>query len=96
MNCSNTRSDNAQMAKSLGREMAVAAGAGAKVGGLHGALAGAGIAAVQNVAFGLMDHGPVNVSMPHVPMRPSHIGQSGNNNSATPNLPMGPSWTRPQ
>lgn len=71
MNCPNTGPDNRQFATSIGREMAVGAALGVK-GGVPGALVGVGIAGVQNVAFGLIDHGPVNV-----PMRPSHIGQSG-------------------
>ncbi len=93
MNCQNTGPDNKHLATSIGREMAVGAALGAKTGGVPGALFGAGVAGVQNVTFGLIDHGPVNVPMPHVPMRPSHIGQSGTNHSAQ-QLPMGPSWTR--
>lgn len=84
MNCSKG-SENAQIACSLNREMMVGAASGAKFG-VHGAAVGAGAAAVQNVAFRLMDHGPVNVRMPNIPMNPSHLGNHGNNNGAMPNF----------
>ncbi|WP_445081517.1 E492 group microcin [Martelella alba] len=86
-------SENKQMACSIGRDMAIGAAGGAAKAGLPGALVAAGSAAVQNVGLRLIDHGPVNVHMPQVPMNPSHIGNSGNNSGAMPKFPMGPSWT---
>ncbi|TKI03516.1 E492 group microcin [Bruguierivorax albus] len=86
----NTGSDNRQLLCSVTRDMAIGAAGGAPLG-LPGALAGAGTAAAQNVALRLIDHGPVNIRMPNVPMNPSHVGNSGHGNSQ---LPMGPSWTQ--
>ncbi len=93
MNCSKG-SANAQTACSISRDMMIGAAGGAAKTGVPGALVGAGIAGVQNVGLRLMDHGPVNVRMPNIPMNPSHIGQSGNNHGGMSNLPMGPSWTQ--
>ena len=89
-------SENKQMACSVARDVAIGATGGAAKAGLPGTLLGAGGAAVQNVSLRLIDHGPVNVRMPQVPINPSHVGNSGNNNGGMPNIPMGPSWTQRQ
>ncbi len=70
-------SETKQMVCSVGRDMAIGAGTGARVGGLPGALVGAGTGALQNVGLRAIDHGPVNVRMPNVPMNPSHVSNTG-------------------
>ena len=75
LNCSKG-SENTQMACALGRDMMIGAAGGASKAGLPGAAVGAGLAAVQNVSLRLQDHGPVNVAIPQVPMKPSHAEQN--------------------
>ncbi|CRL46319.1 hypothetical protein SGGMMB4_04826 [Sodalis glossinidius str. 'morsitans'] len=64
---------NAQMTCALRRDMVTGV---ASKAGLPGAAVGAGIAAVQNVSLCLLDHDPVNVPIPQVPMSHSYTEQS--------------------
>lgn len=67
---------NQQVLSSLGQNMAWGAGLGA-VGGVAGVVSGAVGGAVQTVVEGAINHGPVNVPIPTVPMGPSWNGSGG-------------------
>lgn len=82
-NCNIPPSDKKIMSN-LGREIAFGALGGALTSGPPGAVIGAGLAAAQNVTFGFIDHGPINVQMPQVPMRPTQLHQA-----PPPNIPGG-------
>ncbi|WP_413741394.1 hypothetical protein ACL2XO_20470 [Sodalis sp. RH15] len=75
MNNGNIPPSDQKIMNNLGRDIAFGALGGALTGGPPGAVMGAGLAAAQNVTIGLMDHGPVNVQMPQVPMRPTQLHQ---------------------
>ncbi|MFK8258717.1 microcin [Erwinia sp. AnSW2-5] len=65
---------NKQLGHDLASSIAWGAGFGAVTGGPGGALIGAGSAAVQTVVQGAINHGPVNVPIPTIPMGPTWNG----------------------
>ncbi|EKN3569499.1 TPA: microcin [Yersinia enterocolitica] len=67
-------SNNSAIAGSFGKDVAWGIGTGLITGGPGGAVIGAGVAATQNVIQGAINHGPVNVPIPTVPMGPTWNG----------------------
>ncbi|UQY45011.1 microcin [Mixta hanseatica] len=64
---------NQEVIKQMTTNMAYGAGWGAITGGAPGALVGATGGALQTVIQGAINHGPVNVPIPKVPMGPVWI-----------------------
>jgi hypothetical protein len=76
MNNCNIPPNDRQVMKNLGVDMAFGALGGALTGGPPGAVMGAALGAAQNVTIGMMNHGPVNVPIPHLPMGPTQLHQT--------------------
>ncbi|OJT36105.1 hypothetical protein [Serratia plymuthica] len=85
---------NTQLMNNLGNNMAWGAGlAAASGGGIVGAGVGAVGGAVQTVVQGAINHGPVNVPIPQVPMGPSWNGSAGGSRPSPSTSLSGPDYS---